>query len=75
MRVVELSEGGATLADAPELPAQAQGTLSLAAVPFALPFSAHGGGDGTLHLAFTLDAAGKNAFASMPERLALQRAA
>jgi len=74
-RVLDLSEGGARLTDAPALPAQTQGTLDLAAVPFPLPFTVRHGRDGTLNLVFTLDAAGAAAFAPMPERLASQRAA
>jgi hypothetical protein len=75
VRVVDLSHGGARLADAPDLPAQASGTLQLAAVPFPLPFTVRDGRDGTLHLAFTLDAAGAEVFAPIAERMALQRAA
>jgi len=74
-RVVALSEGGAELADAPDLPAQTRGTLDLVAVPIPLPFSVRDSRDGTLNLVFTFDSAGAEAFAPMPERLALQRAA
>jgi hypothetical protein len=75
VRLADLSEGGATLHDAPDLPAKTRGTLSLAEVPFALPFMVRDGRDGTLNLAFTLDAASAETFAPIPGRLALQRAA
>jgi methyl-accepting chemotaxis protein len=75
VHVVDLSADGARLADAPELPAQTSGMLHLAAVPFPLPFTVRDGGSGTLNLVFALDASAAAAFAPLPERLALHRAA
>ena len=75
VRLVDLSEGGARLADGPDLAVQTSGTLHLAGVPFPLPFTVRESGNGMLRLAFTLDAVAAAAFARFPGQLALGRAA
>jgi methyl-accepting chemotaxis protein len=75
VRVSDLSSGGAGLTGAAGLTVQDRGVLSLAAVPFKLPFRVVGGADGRLGVAFELPAEDAAAFAPMPERLGMRRAA
>jgi methyl-accepting chemotaxis protein len=75
VRVIDLSEGGARLADAPPVQPNAIGTLELSGVGFALPFRVLGQDPDCTHVAFTLDDAAAAAFRSVPERLGRPQAA
>ena len=69
-RVVDLSEGGACIADGPALPVGANGTLVLEAAGGALPFSVRAAEGGVLRVAFALDAAAAGRLRSVLERRA-----
>ena len=58
VRVTDLSEGGARIADGPAMAAGASGTLTLNNGGGPLPFVVRHAGDGLLHVAFRLDQAG-----------------
>ena len=68
-RVIDLSEGGASLRGAPAVPSGTTGSLELSGVGFPLPFRVIAGEGGLLRVAFTLDAAAEAAFRPIPERL------
>ncbi len=71
VRVVNLSEGGARLQGAAELPIGARGTLALDGVRAALPFNVRNNDDGVLGVVFDADAAALAALRTMLERLAV----
>jgi hypothetical protein len=75
VRLVDLSVGGARLANGPDLPAQTHGTLHLEAVPFPLPFVVAGGTGGLLRLTFMLDDAAIARLGQIVERAAMRNAA
>jgi hypothetical protein len=56
-RVIDLSEGGAALRDAPAMQPGSRGVLVLSGTQVSLPFSVRSRADGIAHLAFVLDAA------------------
>jgi hypothetical protein len=70
-RVTDISEGGAWLAEAPDLPVGSRGSLSIDRVGFPLPFTVQAAHNGTLHIAFSFDAATAERFGPLPERLAI----
>jgi methyl-accepting chemotaxis protein len=70
-RITDLSEGGAWLEDAPELPVGRRGSLLIDRVGFPLPFTVQAAHDGTLHIAFNLDAATAARFGPLPEQLSM----
>jgi methyl-accepting chemotaxis protein len=69
-QVADISEGGAWLGQAPDLPIGGRGSLLIDRVGFPLPFTVQGSQSGTLHVAFNLDAASSERFAPLPEQLA-----
>jgi methyl-accepting chemotaxis protein len=73
--VVDLSEGGGRITGGPALSVGAHGTLALGGGGTPLPFRIVGADDGSLRLAFILDAAATTAFHGVPERLSKGRAA
>jgi hypothetical protein len=74
-RVIDLSEGGASIADAPAIPAGASGSLALAAVGSPLPFTVRHAENGVLHVVFRLDEAGTLQLRSVLAGIATRRAA
>jgi methyl-accepting chemotaxis protein len=74
-RLVDISEGGASLRTDSEVASGSTGTLQVDGSGTALPFSVHRSGNGFLHLRFRLDEAATAAFRSVLERLAVRRAA
>jgi len=75
VRVIDLSEGGASLHGAPALSVGTVGSLMLDGVGRALPLAIRSVHGDTLGVAFQLDEAASVAVRSMLERLAPQRAA
>jgi methyl-accepting chemotaxis protein len=75
VRVVNVSEGGARLQGAAELPVGARGTLALDGVRAALPFNVRNNDDGVLGVVFDADAAALAALRTMLERLESRLAA
>jgi methyl-accepting chemotaxis protein len=69
-RVTDISEGGAWLTDAPDLPVGGTGSLRVDTIGFPLPFAVRASGDGTLHINFTLDAAATERFRPFLAQLA-----
>jgi methyl-accepting chemotaxis protein len=74
-RLVDLSDGGAHIRDAPALTVGARGTLAIDGVQMPLPFVSHEHVAGMLHVAFTLDAAATAAMQGTAERLSRKIAA
>ena len=74
-RVVDLSEGGASVRDAPDLPVGARGVLRLDGVVVPLPCIVRGAEGGALHLAIEPDEAAAAALRLTLERLSLRQAA
>jgi hypothetical protein len=74
-RVSDLSQGGAFLHGAPDLPSGTRGTLHLDGASVALPCVVRAGGGDGLHLAFELDAAATAAFRPIHDRLIVRPAA
>jgi len=74
-RMVDVSEGGASLRTDAEVATGSTGTLQVDGVGTPLPFSVHGSGSGLLRLRFRLDATATAAFRPVLERLAMRRAA
>jgi len=76
-RVRDLSLGGALIVGAPELAPGSRGTLTLDAFAQPLAWRAVGSGkdEGTLHVAFELDAATELDFRAVLDRLAVRQAA
>jgi methyl-accepting chemotaxis protein len=74
-RVVDLSEGGASVSGGPALSAGGLGSLNIDGFGASLPFVVKGNDRGLLHLAFALDHATAAAFRGVPQRLARSRAA
>lgn len=74
VRLLDLSEGGAAIEDAPAAAVGARGVLRIDSVGFDLPFSvrhSESTPDGTsIRVAFNLDAGQTTAFAGVPGRLA-----
>jgi hypothetical protein len=68
-RVIDLSEGGASLSGRFSLNPGASGSLELDGVGFPLPFQVVQQEADELHVAFTLDAAAAAAFRPMPAQL------
>jgi methyl-accepting chemotaxis protein len=75
VRLIDLSEGGASLRCAEAATPGATGGLQIDGVGFPLPFVVRGVGNGVWHLGFQLDAATAAEFRSMPERLSRRKAA
>jgi methyl-accepting chemotaxis protein len=75
VRVIDLSESGAYVTGAPESTTGTRCTLRIHGVDQPLPCIVRGIGDGGLHLAFDLDAAGVAALLPGLERLTLHPAA
>jgi methyl-accepting chemotaxis protein len=68
-RLIDVSEGGASLrAETPVAPGST-GTLQVDGVGFALPFVVHAAENGLLHVVFRLDAATAQSFRDIPQRL------
>ncbi|HEY1933483.1 MAG TPA: methyl-accepting chemotaxis protein [Acetobacteraceae bacterium] len=74
-RLVDLSDSGAQVHGAPQIPAGEHGTLAVDGVGIALPFVVRLSLDDSLHVAFELAADSAARFAGTAERLALRRAA
>ena len=74
-RVIDLSEGGASIADAPAMAAGASGSLVLAAIGVPMPFTVRHSENGALHVAFRLDEAGTLRLRSVLAGIATPRAA
>ena len=74
-RIVDISEGGARVHEAPAAQSGTRGTLSIDGVGFPLPFIAQDEADGALRLTFDLDAATAVKFRGLPARLISRRAA
>jgi hypothetical protein len=74
-RLVDLSESGACIADAPALAPGASGSLVLDAAGAPLPFTVRSAGDGLLHVAFGEDDASAARLRAMLDRLSPARAA
>jgi hypothetical protein len=75
IRVSDLSEGGACVRDAPEIPIGARGVLRLDGVRVPLPCVARMTDDTGLHLSFDLDAAAAEALRPVLAGLGLRQAA
>jgi methyl-accepting chemotaxis protein len=75
IRVNDLSEGGARLADAPNMRDGQRRTLEIPGAGSALPFQVRRSEAGTLHVAFEPEAARTTGFRSLVEQLARRRAA
>jgi methyl-accepting chemotaxis protein len=75
VRVTDLSEGGARLADGPDMRDGQRGTLDIPGAGSALPFQVRRAGGGTLHVAFDPEAAREAGLRSLVEQLARRRAA
>jgi methyl-accepting chemotaxis protein len=73
--VTDLSEGGAAIRDAPSAPEGARGTLSLADLGCALPFTVHSVDDRIMRVGFELDESAAGQFRSFLDRLVSRRAA
>ena len=69
----DISEAGASVRGAPDLPQGARGTLGISGIGFALPFIVRSAGDGQLHIAF--DDSARAAVQSFVEARQIQRAA
>jgi hypothetical protein len=74
-RVVDLSEGGASIADGPAMTAGASGGLVLAGTGSPLPFTVRQAENGILHVAFRLDEAATQRLRSVLAGIATRRAA
>jgi uncharacterized phage infection (PIP) family protein YhgE len=74
-QLVDLSDTGARLSGAPELPAGTRGTLEIDRSGLQLPFSVRNGGAGSLQLAFALDEATAAKFKGTAARFAQRQAA
>jgi hypothetical protein len=74
-RVVDLSEGGASVRGAPDLPAGARGVLRLDGAAVPLPCVVREAEGGALHLAFAPDEAAAAALRPLLQRLSLRQAA
>ena len=74
-RVVELSEGGARVRSALDLPVGARGALRLDGVAVLLPCTVRGAEDDVLHLAFAPDEAAAAALREVLKRPTVREAA
>jgi methyl-accepting chemotaxis protein len=74
-RVVDISEGGASIGEGPAMQAGEQGTLRVDGIDLSLPFGVRAGEAGGLHVAFALDEAKVASLRGMIERLARRIAA
>ena len=74
-RATDISEGGVAIRGAPSLQTGTRVALHIDAVGYALPCVVRGTDDGTLHVAFELDAAGLAKVAPVLQRLSERRAA
>jgi len=74
-RVADLSEGGARLIEAPDLPVGAAGVLRLDGDAVALPFQVLENGEGQMRVIFDAAAPGMAALRTMLERLVPRAAA
>jgi len=74
-RIVNLSEGGAAISDAPPLPIGARGSLEVDRIGMKLPFIVRSADDEATRVVFELDAAGGSRLAEILRNLGLQRAA
>jgi methyl-accepting chemotaxis protein len=74
-RVIDISEGGASIQDGPELSPGMSGTLSLDGVAAALPFRVREFVDGVAHVELTLDETAAAAFRPVLQRLTRSLAA
>jgi methyl-accepting chemotaxis protein len=75
IRVSDLSESGACIRDAPDMPAGARGSLRIDGASVALPCVVRTSDDAGLHVAFDLDAAAVAAFRPVLADLVLHAAA
>jgi hypothetical protein len=74
-RVVDWSDTGAQLRDAPTIATGGRGVLDVEGVGFPLPFIVRHDRDDSLHVAFTLNEANAVRFGGLPARLAGRAAA
>ena len=74
-RIVNLSEGGAAISDAPPLPIGARGSLEVDRIGMKLPFIVRSADDEATRVVFELDAAGGSRLAEILRNLGLQQAA
>ena len=74
-QVVDLSEGGAAISDAPLLPIGARASLEVDRIGMKLPFIVRSADDNVMRVVFELDAASGSRLAEILRNLGLQRAA